>query len=145
MVSEGSLHQAVFEGVERDDTDASACTESVRARLEKGLEVLELMIDLGPKSQEDSGGRVDSPSPGICVDRPTDEAGELGGRADRMVAAGLDDGRSHAPGAALFAEVAEESGQVLARPSVDDLESGRLFPPVHAHIERPVGFEAEAS
>ena len=73
------------------------------------------------------------------------EQGEPHGPPEGRPLAGLHDGARDLPGAALAALEVEEVREVALVPAIDDVGGGPLALRVHAHVERPVELEREAS
>src|SRR4051794_33303727 len=138
-IGEEPLHPAILEGVEGDAGDPAARAQEVPRARERGVELVELLVDGDSQRLEDALGRV--------------AGGEAHGRGhgggdglDELARGPEGPGAAHAPDdrprdgrrVALLPERAEEAGEAALVPLVDDLGGGEFVVGVHAHVQRGV-------
>ena len=142
---ERPLDDPVLEGVEGDDDEARSRARAGSHALEELAEPFELSVDLDAQGLEGLGGGVDLALLGAPPVDLLDETAELARGLERMELAPRDDLAGEPPGMGKLAVGPEHLVQPGLGIFFQDGGGGRLRPPVHAHIERAVGVEAESA
>ena len=136
------LYDSVLERVERNDGDPAVGPEAADRRLEKALELSELVVDCDAKRLERASGWVDASF--AATDNILDQAAELGGRAKGGLLTAPDDGACDGTGPAFLAVVAQDPHQLLPLRLLEQIGCGWTTPP-HTHVEGAVSGKAEAT
>ena len=117
------LHDAVFEGVERDHDEASAGLQDALGCGKAQGEFAQLVVDVDPQRLERAGRGVSAVLAPATHDAGN-EAGELERRRERSGGAVLADGAGDGAGAFLFAQLEDDVGDRRFVRSVEELGRG---------------------
>ena len=132
----------VFERVKRYDRDAATGFEAANRRLEKALELSELVVDRDPQCLESAGRRVDASL--AAAFHVLDQTTELGGRTQGILVAAFDDRTGDCPGPPFLAVVAQNSHQLLPLRPLEQVGCGGTAS-AHAHVEWAICGKAEST
>ncbi|KAG0746925.1 hypothetical protein G6F24_015632 [Rhizopus arrhizus] len=129
--------------MEADDRQAATGLEPFHRRIEAGFQIGQLAVDVDADGLEAARGRVDL----VLATRHHrgDQLGQFGGAGERLLLAAGHDGTRDAAALALFAVGPQHIGDLAVFDAVDPLRGTFAAVRVHAHVQRAVLAEAEAT
>lgn len=138
----GVFGDAVFQRVERNDSDAATGLKPTWSILEELLERAEFVVYGDAKSLEDKGGGV----PFAAWWRMAgDKIGKFQGACDRMGDSGFCDNVGELPGAVFLTEIAEDPGEFFHAGRIDNIGRGATCGGIHAEVEWAVFLKGETA
>lgn len=141
LMAEILFDDAVFKGVEGDDSKAAARGKGLEGLGEDGVDVFEFVVNRDAEGLEGAGGGV-SFDAGMLAGGFFDNRGELGGGVDGAM---VKDGLGDVAGAAFFPVLVDSIGQGGFVPGVDDVCGGEGVVWIEAHVEGAIVGEGEAA
>src|SRR6266571_893399 len=142
--TEGLLHLAVLEAVERDHDEPAAGREPAGEAVERGAQPLQLAVHVNAQRLERQRRGIDAAA-ARPPRRRAHDLGEVLRAAERSAPPPLDDAAGDAPRGPLLAVAVDDVGQLGLGHPVHDLGGRDSAARVHAHVERPVALQAEAA
>ncbi len=135
-----SLHDPVFERVERHDAQASALSQEAFRSSESQLEFIEFIVDEYPQGLKYARRRMPLARSAFCANRLCDNLRQLGCPLKRLQLALSDHGAGYTTGGRFLSVPPDYIRQILLACGVDKV-GRRLALAAHPHIERPIAGE----
>jgi hypothetical protein len=138
------LDDSILERMKRDHDDACTGLQAVRYRFEKVVDALEFAVHPDAKCLKSTRRRIDACEAPVRHGSP-DDCGKLPGAPERRRLTRLYDRACDPPRETLFAEPVNRVGDLGLRSISEKVPRGRTACRIHAHVERILALETEAS
>jgi hypothetical protein len=138
--SEAVLDSAIFEGVKGDDSQTSAWSQELHGLAQRGVELLELVIDRDADGLEAAGRWV---RPAVVIAAGLGDT--LGQGTCAVPRPSLKDGSGDASSPRFFAVVPEHPRELVFVHFIQPAARVELLVGVHSHIEGSISLKGEAA